>query len=44
MTDNDPRLDRRAAMRALLAERGDLLLVTAVLLAQRLIGAKRWVK
>jgi thiamine pyrophosphate-dependent acetolactate synthase large subunit-like protein len=28
--DNDPRLDRRAAMRTLLAERGDALLVTGL--------------
>jgi thiamine pyrophosphate-dependent acetolactate synthase large subunit-like protein len=30
MSDNDPRLDRRAAMRALLDGRGDMLLVTGL--------------
>jgi thiamine pyrophosphate-dependent acetolactate synthase large subunit-like protein len=30
LRDNDPRLERRAAMRLLLAERGDLLLVTGL--------------
>ena len=30
MRGNDPRLERRAAMRALLAERGDMLLVTGL--------------
>lgn len=30
MTGNDPRLDRRAAMRTLLADRGNLLLVTGL--------------
>ena len=30
MTTNDPRLDRRAAMRTLLADRGELLLVTGL--------------
>jgi thiamine pyrophosphate-dependent acetolactate synthase large subunit-like protein len=30
MSSNDPRLDRRAAMRALLDDRGDLLLVTGL--------------